>query len=137
MGERDKEGDEGKDQKNALEWAVFGVSLLLVAGVLGYWSFQVFNDGPSSPDLYVERRLDPAAGSPYRYRVAVHNKGGQTAESAMVEVALKRNGQELEKAHLQISFVPNGSKREGWVTFETDPAEADTVVARVVSYKKP
>lgn len=137
MGENNKKDAEGKDRKNALEWVVFGVSLLLVLGVLGYWTYQAFLTGPASPDLYVEKWPAPTEQNPYRYRVVIHNKGGHTAESAMVEVALKQNGQVTERAQLQISFVPEESKREGWVNFYTDPAKADTVVARVMSYKKP
>jgi uncharacterized protein (TIGR02588 family) len=43
----------------------------------------------------------------------------------------------IEKAELQLPFVPTSSKREGWVIFSKDPAKADTVIGRVVSFKKP
>ena len=137
MGENNKESQKGNDQKNALEWAVFGISLLLVAGVLGYWCYQAYVDESASPDLYVEKHFAPTDNSRNRFRVVVHNKGGQTAESVLVEVVLRQNGEKLEAAQLQLPYVPNASQREGWVIFNTDPAKADTVEARVMSYRNP
>lgn len=136
-GNDNSNGSKGKDQKNALEWVVFGLSLVLVMGVLGYWGYQVYADKPAPPDLYVEKWPAPSRLSPHRYHVLIHNKGGQTAENVKVEVALQQDGKDIEKAQLDIAFAPQESKREGWVNFDADPAEADSVVARVVSYKKP
>lgn len=38
---------------------------------------------------------------------------------------------------LQITFVLEDFKRLGWVNIDINPAEADTVVAGVVSYRSP
>ncbi|MDX5418542.1 MAG: hypothetical protein LPK09_04945 [Hymenobacteraceae bacterium] len=125
------------DDKNALEWTVFGVSLLLVLSILAYLVYQVYTDKPATPDLVVEYFHDPSDHAPQRYRVVVHNRGGETAEEVHVELALEQGGKQLERAELSIAFAPKESKREGWVNFKEDPARADTLVARVVSYKKP
>lgn len=127
----------GDDSKNALEWTVFAVSLLLILGVFGYLAYQVYTEKEESPDILVETRHDPSDHNPFRYHVTIHNKGGQTAEAVTVEVAMKQDGKEVGKAELQIPFVPKESKREGWVNFSEDPNKADTVEARVLSYKKP
>ncbi|MBF9254444.1 hypothetical protein I2I11_14160 [Pontibacter sp. 172403-2] len=125
------------DQKNWLEWAVFGLSLLLVLTILVYLGYKTYTQKPATPDLYVEYQPDPSPHSPFRYHVSVHNTGGKTAEVVQVEMVLWQGGEEMEKAEMQIDFAPQKSKREGWVLFSKDPALADSVVARVVSYKQP
>ncbi|MFD2247344.1 hypothetical protein [Pontibacter ruber] len=128
---------EGDDSKNPLEWTVFAVSLLLIVSILGYLGHQAYTYVPTSPDIQVKYRPDPSVQAPYRYHVSIINLGNQTAEEVLVELALKRGSDELETAELQIPFAPKESEREGWVTFKTNPATADTVAARVMSYKKP
>jgi uncharacterized protein (TIGR02588 family) len=128
---------EGDDDKNLLEWIVFGVSLLLIMAILGYLGYQAYIYEPSPPDIEVKYRPDPSENAPHRYHISIVNTGSETAEEVVVELALQKDGEELETAELQIPFAPKESKREGWVTFKTDPASADSVVARVMSYKKP
>ena len=135
--QKDKENKKNSVEKNWLEWTVFGVSVLLVLAIIGYLTYQVYIDNPSSPDLYVKAVKDPSDLSPYRYHVTVENKGGTTAEEVIIEIALQKGEVSIEKAELQIPFTPHKSKREAWVTFSKDPALADTLTTRVVSYKKP
>lgn len=116
---------------------MFGVSLVLVLAILVYLSYMTYTHEPSSPDLTVAYYHDPSANAPRRYRVVVENKGGETAEEILVELILESGGAEVESAELSIAFSPKESKREGWVNFKEDPASADTLVARVVSYKRP
>ncbi|MFD2512457.1 hypothetical protein ACFSRY_01150 [Pontibacter locisalis] len=131
------EEGEHKEKKNWLEWTIFGIGLILLLAILGYLGYQTYTHEPTSPDLHVQSWPDPSTGSPNRYHVLVRNKGGATAEEVLIELALMKNGKELEKAQLQIPFAPQESKREGWVAFTNNPGKADTVLTRVVSYKKP
>lgn len=116
---------------------MFGISLLLVLSILAYLSYQAYTDKPSSPDLVVEYFPDASPNAPYRYRVVVHNRGGETAEEVQIELAVEIEGEQVESADLSIDFAPKASKREGWVNFKADPQQADTLVAWVVSYKRP
>ncbi len=135
---RNNHKNDGHHPKNALEWSVFGISLLLIAGLLAYLTYQAIHaEATVSPDIRVEHQRDPSRYNPNRYQVTIYNHGTETAETVQVEFALLRDGQELETADLEIPFLPKASKREGWVNFKTDPAAADSVVARVVSYKRP
>jgi uncharacterized protein (TIGR02588 family) len=131
-----KEGDK-RDQKNMLEWTVFALSLLLVLGILAYWTYQAVTQKPGKPDLYIISIPDPSEHNPYRYHLSVHNAGGETAENVRVELSMQKDGQEVEKGELQVAFLPKEGRREGWISFSSDPARADTVIARVVSYEKP
>lgn len=132
-----KNNNGAKDKKNWLEWLVFALSLALVLAILGYLVYQVNTEAPTSPDLYVITSADPTELAPYRYHVTVFNKGGTTAEEVLIEVSLEKGGSPIETADLQLPFAPQESKREAWVSFSKDPSLADTLVARVVSYKKP
>lgn len=127
----------GDDDKNALEWMVFGVSLLLVLSMLAYLGYQAYIDQPSTPDLVVRYYPDPTPNAPLRYRVEVYNQGGETAEEVQIELTIEKGEEELESAQLNIAFAPKNSKREGWVNFKEDPMQADTLAARVMSYKRP
>lgn len=132
-----KEKNETKDQKNLLEWAVFWLGLLLVLSILAYLGYQTYYHKPSSPELSVQFWPEPTEMQPYRYHVEVQNTGGETAGSVQVEVVLQQDGKEVEKAELQLNFVPQESKREGWVNFSQKPATKGAVSARVASYQKP
>jgi uncharacterized protein (TIGR02588 family) len=128
---------EGKDIKNWLEWTVFGLSLLLVLAVLGYLGYKVYHHSETPPEIRAQVWASPSKHTPNRYQVLVENIGGTSAEEVRVEVSIRRGGQELEKGELHVAFVPQESKREGWVVFENVPSPTDSVVARVISFEKP
>ncbi|PRY03388.1 uncharacterized protein (TIGR02588 family) [Pontibacter ummariensis] len=131
------ESDKEKDKKNAFEWTVFWLSLLLVLTVLGYLGYKVYTYVPTTPNLRVEHRPAPIENTAYRYQVDLYNVSSETAEEAMIQVVLMKDGKEWEKAALTFPFAPQHSKREGWVIFQNNPAKADSVVSNVVSYKQP
>ncbi|WP_017731350.1 hypothetical protein [Nafulsella turpanensis] len=126
-----------KDKKNWLEWTVFGISVLMVVGVIGYLAYMTYHHQESPPDIKVQYRPDPTENSPNRYYVAVQNAGGLTAEGVMIELMLLDNGRTLESSQVQLPFLPKSATHESWVNFRTDPALADSVVYKVMSYKKP
>lgn len=135
--ENKQQNNKAADQKNWLEWLVFGISLLLLLSVLGYLVYQVINYKPQDPEIYAKGVPDPSELAPHRYKVTIHNKGGTTAEEVVVEFTLYKDGESAEESDLTIPFSPKDSERTGWVIFRTDPVAADSVVARIVSYKKP
>ena len=70
------------------------------------------------------------------YACGVTNWGDTTAESVRIEVVLRRGEEEVERAELDLAFVPSKSEREGWVTFREDP-RCCAIVTRAVSYERP
>lgn len=132
-----RKGNTKNEGKNVLEWMVFATSVFLVAAILAYLSYKTVTHTTSPPDILIEYNPDPTNTTPYCYHVKVKNAGGETAEQVTIELILKNGNSVLEKAELQLSFVPQASEREGWLIFSQDPEKADTLIARVVGFKKP
>ena len=125
-----------KVEKNWLEWAVFGVSLALVAGVLGFLVYDALKMGEAAPDLEVRLGAAVARAEEFVVPVAVTNRGDQTAEGVQIEVTLEGGGGEPERGEFGIAFLPRRATREGWVVFRTDPRGA-RLTPRVLGYEKP
>jgi uncharacterized protein (TIGR02588 family) len=129
--------EQNKGEKNFLEWTVFTVSLLLVLGILGYLGYKTFTHKTSPPEIEVVFRPNPSEATPYRYYVEIKNTGGATAEEVSIELVLEKDQETIEDAELTLAFVPQKSKRVGWLNFSKNPQMADTIFARVISFKKP
>lgn len=127
----------GEDHKNIVEWIVFVLSLTAVVSLLGLFTFRAFTHDSGPAEIVLEYREAPAARAPFRYHVSIENVGGQTAEKVLIELTLQTDGKVVDRAQLEIPYVPKTSKREGWIHFSTDPASADKISARVVSYHAP
>jgi uncharacterized protein (TIGR02588 family) len=125
------EASRGSRDRNALEWAVFAVGALLVAGVVGYLGYDALA-GPDGPaDLRV-RLGAPVRGQQVVVPVRVENVGGRSAEEVVVEVC-DGEGEE-DCAEVTFPFVPYGGTRDGVVGF--DAAPASPLRSRVVSYRE-
>ncbi|HEX2643681.1 MAG TPA: hypothetical protein VHU81_11875 [Thermoanaerobaculia bacterium] len=122
--------------KHPLEWAVFGVSLALVLGLVGFLLYDAATCASAPPELVVRLGRAVPSGGGYAVPVEVRNQGDETAEGVHVEVALELPGQEAERADLDIAFVPRQSRRRAWVTFPVDPA-AGRLTGRVLGYEVP
>ena len=126
-----------KVQKNWLEWVVFGVGTLLVLSTLGFLVYDgATSAGDEPPALTVVTGTPEQKGEQFIVPVTVRNDGGQTAEGVTIEVTLERDGAEAERGEFAVAFLPRGGKREGFVTFRTDPRTA-RLVPRVLGYEKP
>lgn len=125
------------EKKNALEWAVFYAGLVIVVGLLGYLTYLSIAFESSPPDIAVSYRHEPSTHAPFRFHIALRNKGNETAEEVQIELVAMKNGEPAENAILNIPFLPRQSEREGWVILTQDPALADSLHVRVISYKKP
>jgi uncharacterized protein (TIGR02588 family) len=116
-------------QKNVLEWLVFAVSAILLAGVAGTLVIAGMRSGDTPPSLVIETGAPEANGGTFRIPIRVRNVGDRTAEEARIEVELLEKEVIVERAGLTIPFVPKQSMREGWVAFRRDP-RCCTVLAR-------
>ena len=121
--------------KNALEWTVFGIGLILVLATLGYLVREAFTTGPSPPEVVVHLGAPRQVTEGFQVPVTVVNRGDRFAEGVSVTITLAA-GAEREEAALSIAFLPHQSRRQGWVTFRRDPAGGDLQVGPV-SYGSP
>jgi uncharacterized protein (TIGR02588 family) len=122
--------------KHPLEWIVFAVSLAVVAGTVGFLAWDAVRGEDSPAALSVELgRPEPRDGV-WAVPVTIRNRGHETAENVTVEVILETPGAEPERADFDAAFVPRQSKREGWVTFRSDPSRG-RLSGRAAGYETP
>lgn len=125
-----------KIAKHPLEWIVFAVSLVLVAGTLGFLAWDAVQGQGSPADLSVELGRPEPRGGAWAVPVTVRNRGDETAEGVKVEVSLEAPGAPPETADFEAAYVPRRSKREGWVTFRSDPSRG-RLSGRAAGYETP
>jgi uncharacterized protein (TIGR02588 family) len=131
-----KKRDARRVEKNWLEWGVFGLGLLLVAGTLGYLVYDGATDAGNPPTVEVRLGEPRPTGHSFIVPVTVYNQGDQTAEGVTVEVTLEAGGGEPERGEFTVAFLPRRATREGWVAFRTDP-RSGRLTPRVLGYEKP
>jgi uncharacterized protein (TIGR02588 family) len=122
--------------KHPLEWIVFAVSLVLVAGTLGFLVRDAVRGEGSAAALTVELGRPEPRGGVWAVPVTVRNQGDVTAEGVKVEVILEAPGAEPETADFEAAFVPRRSQRRGWVTFRSDPSRG-RLTGRAAGYETP
>jgi uncharacterized protein (TIGR02588 family) len=111
-----------KPGKNWLEWAVFGVGLVLVLATLGFLIRESLGAAGGPPDVVARLGSPRPSAGGFMVPVEVANVGKGTAEDVKVTVVLELPRSEREEAELDIAFLPRDSRRDGWVTFQSDPA---------------
>ena len=121
-------------QKNSLEWTVFGMGALLLVAVVGYLIYDVVSTRSGAPHLAVAIESPERTPAGFAVGLTVANQGGTTAEAVTLSVTLMRGGREIERADLEIAFLPRGSRRRAWAHFRHDPATG-TVEAVVTGFR--
>ena len=125
-----------KPEKNAVEWSVFAVSALILLATVVYLAAAAIREKKVPPDLRVTTAGAVATPGGHRMEVTVANNGDTSAEQVRIEIALRRGDEEVERAELEIVYVPRKSERKGWVTFRNDP-QCCSVTSRAMSYDVP
>ena len=123
-------------KKNVLEWTVFAASALIVLATVGYLVAAALRANDTPPDVRIYAGPAGPHDGVYRVPLLIRNDGDATAESVHIEVLLLRGEEEVERAELDVAFVPRKSEREAWVTFRNDQ-RCCAIVTRAVGYEKP
>ena len=118
-------------KKNALEWAVFGVSLVLLIGLIVFIIRDAAADQGNPAQINVELGQPAAEGQRFRVPVHVTNVGDEPAEEVGIEVMLGD-----ETSLLTIGLLPSHSQEQGNVFFSNDPRSGE-LRHRVVGYLAP
>ena len=121
--------------KNALEWTVFAIGLVLIMVTLGWLVREIVTTGSRPADLVVHLGTPRQVMESFQVPVTVVNRGDRVAEGVSVTITLAAKT-EREEAVLSIAFLPHQSRREGWVAFRSDPKDGDLQVGPV-SYASP
>lgn len=125
-----------KGRKNTLERTVFGISAAILVALVGFLIFDAMRGGSDVPDISVTTGTVIPRGEHFAVPVVVTNGGGRTAEGLRVEIALIRDGQDVEVADVTFAFVPRASHREAWALFRNDPRQF-RIDARAIGFEKP
>jgi uncharacterized protein (TIGR02588 family) len=123
-------------EKNPLEWAVFGVSLLLILAVAAVLAFEAARSDDAPPQLLVRPGAATQAGELLTIPVRVENRGGEVAEELLVALTVYLADGRAEEAELHIPLLPAGANSESIVAVPTT-GEVRRVEARVVSFVLP
>ena len=123
------------EEKNWLEWIVFSLAAVLTVGLIAtlLWDASKASPAPVRCEVLLERARPEGNG--YLIPLEAVNRGGETAENVVVEVALVRGSETIEAATLEIPFLPRGGSRKGVVAFTTDPNESDRIETRCMGYQ--
>ena len=121
--------------KNALEWTVFGVSLVLVLATFGYLVRESLTVTAGPPEVVVVLGEPRTGAGGHMVQVTAENRGGETAEDVQIAVRLEV-GEVEEEAVLVVPYLPRDSRRSGWVSFRGDPGAGELRVAGV-AYQVP
>lgn len=125
-----------KVAKNPLEWTVFALSVVLVLATLGFLALQMVKSEAGPPDIVV-RLGDPLpTRNGYLVPVQVTNVGRSTAEDVKIPIVLELANGEREEAELDLAFLPQNSRRNGYVSFREDP-ERGTLAVGAIAFEVP
>lgn len=125
-----------KGRKNKLEWAVFGISAAILVALVGFLIYDAMRAGSDAPEISVTAGAVIARGQHFAVPVVVTNRGSETAEGLRVEIALVRDGQDVEVAEVTFAFVPRTSWREAWALFRNDPRQF-AIETRGIGFERP
>ncbi|HEX7046354.1 MAG TPA: TIGR02588 family protein [Gammaproteobacteria bacterium] len=111
------------------ERIVAGLSVLMVACLLGYLFYQVIAGDHSPPDIVVEIVEIRDNGDDWLVTFEAQNLGGETASGVVITGELSRWGIITESTDITLDFIPAKSSRRGGLFFQHDPRKADLALA--------
>lgn len=126
-----------RTRKNWLEWAVLGISFPLVVLTLGYLTYEAITRQDAPPRIEVQLGAPAAQGQKFIVPVTATNEGDLTAKNVRIEVISEKGGAVQERDEFEFDFLPRRATRQAWVSFQTDPRQAERLSARVLSYQRP
>ena len=124
-----------RPHKNWLEWLVFAMSLVVIAGFIGVLVYAAFmtKDAPASLRVFLgEPRKEQ---SHFIVPVLVQNRGGAAAAAVRIEGVLD-SGSTVERRGFELAYAPGGSSRHGEVSFSSDPREG-RLNGRAIGFELP
>lgn len=124
--------------RSAAEWITLGISVLIVAGVVGLTTYFYLSSANGPAVLTVEPRAEETydAGGRYYLPITVRNGGEATAEDVRVRISVADPSGRQESAEVLVQFLAGGGSSRAVASFGSDPRTGQ-VEAVAVSYLEP
>lgn len=136
--DRDR-AEEGPEGRTTAEWVTLGVSIVIVALMIGAAIYEhVARDEPAGVrvavrlDLEGARERDGLTYIPW----TVENTGRDPAEQVVIQFEIMLNGEPVQESTTDITFLPNGGRAEGELVTDLDLA-THTISAHVATLQTP
>lgn len=120
------------------ERITLGISIIILAGVVGLATWASFATGDSNPEIEIEVNVEDTreTNSGYYVPITITNNGGLTGQNVIVTGELETDEKEPETAEVTIDFLAGGESEQAELVFESDPNEGELTV-RPTSYLQP
>ncbi|MBX5445196.1 hypothetical protein [Sphaerobacter sp.] len=124
--------------RTTVEWITLGISLLIVATVIGLIVYAYVTRGSTPPIIDASAPVDRVRQVQDRYYlpIEVRNSGGQTAKDVRVAISLTTPDGRTETAEVLIDFLAGDETAQATAVFTHDPRQG-TVTVGVISYLAP
>jgi uncharacterized protein (TIGR02588 family) len=119
-----------------LEWLVAAIGALLVAGTIGYLSWQALSRDQTPPDLRIVSAPPLALQGGWLVRFRAINQGGEPVAELLVEGELRDPTGSVETAQAILDFLAPGSEAAGGLFFSRDPDQLELRL-RAKGYARP
>ncbi len=119
------------EKQSTAERITMGISIAILAAVIGLASWSSFATGDSPPLIEVDVHMEDMreTNSGFYVPITITNNGGFTAQNATVTGELVTDEPEPETAEVTIDFLAGGESETAGLVFSTDPNEGELTVA--------
>lgn len=124
------------ESTSPLEWAIAGLSGLLLAATLAYMVVFAISEPETPPAVTLSVETVTTTPGGYLVVFRVDNAGGAAAAGVQVSGELRQGETVVETSEATIDYLPQQSERQGGLFFTRDP-EALELTLRAEGYSEP
>ncbi len=125
-----------KTSHNTVEKISFVLGVVVLLALISILIYQMAQKKETPPNLEITLLEEPSMEK-YGFKLEIENSGGESAESANINLSLYQEGMAVENGTVTFQYVPVKSKKTAWIVFHTSKKEGDSVVVSSVTYVKP
>lgn len=134
-----RSGSKKQQEENAIpiwEWIVAAIGFMMVASVIGFLLYEAIGGDRLPPDVKLTVDSVVQTRNGYLAQITAVNEGGMTAAGVVIEGALSRGAEPVERSWTTIDYLPPRSQQRGGLFFTRDPRQFDLQV-RPSGYVEP